>query len=456
MTSSALPPTSPAPALRAERDLARAAARGDRPAFDELYRRLAPPAWRLAAAVAPDAGLASSVVADGFVRALRSTRRSLADGAVGAHVLSGVYRSALDRARRAGPPAQGSGGAATLEAAFRALPERWRAALWLREVEGADAGYVAAVLGVSPAGAGELARRGREGIAGRLSEGGDPVPVDLGAALAPLGASMPAGLADAVADHWQRATVVDRAARFAPVPGLMGERAQRSLGAAVGGLLALSVIALGVVSQPSTPANPPVASGATNRFLGLAQPAALQSPAGGPALTLLGGPHGAAGGLTLAADLRGGASASAGSGSAGGTSTATHRSGRMSSRPPAKEAGSPPPVTKGSGGSQPTPEPAPRTTTTTTTTTTPTTTPTTQVNIPGVLAVGSGGGTTSATVLPSSSGSSAASATVCPDGESLSVLGIKALSQCPTSKTTTTSTTTTTTTTTLPLGNLGL
>ena len=58
-----------------ETDLVRRAIAGNTHAFDELYRRHAPAAWRLGLAIAPDPAMATTAVAEGFVHALRVGRR---------------------------------------------------------------------------------------------------------------------------------------------------------------------------------------------------------------------------------------------------------------------------------------------------------------------------------------------------------------------------------------------
>src|SRR5262249_14959831 len=96
-------------------------------------------------------------------------------------LLSGARLAALEAARRVGPsgadaPAgaeaetatvarQPSGdGLPVVTAAFRSLPGRWRSALWLSEVRGADHVEAAAVLGVSGTGLAQLDSRARAGL----------------------------------------------------------------------------------------------------------------------------------------------------------------------------------------------------------------------------------------------------------------------------------------------------
>ncbi|HLH45645.1 MAG TPA: sigma-70 family RNA polymerase sigma factor, partial [Acidimicrobiales bacterium] len=237
MSSIALQSTTaaPAPTFRAEEDLLRAARRGDRDAFQELCRRHGPSAWRLATAVAAERDQAGDCVAEGFVRAVRGAASRPAAAGVRGAVLAGVYRRAIETARRAGeaPAASGEDGGA-LETAFRSLPERWRAALWLAEVEGFDAEATGAVLGLPAAAGRQLVDRGRRGLAARMDYRGDAVPAALGTALAALTPSLPAALPERVAARWHHAISVDRATRFVPA-GLRGERAPRAVGVAATG-----------------------------------------------------------------------------------------------------------------------------------------------------------------------------------------------------------------------------
>src|SRR5579872_3900228 len=148
MNSVALPASATGPALGAEADLIRQAARGDGEAFEELYRRHGQVAWRFAQSVATDRDAAVQAVAEGFGRALRGLRRHSRMDSEGFRpfVLAAVYRAAVDNLHAHGAPApmaptgRAAGGAkgrtrdadaAFVEAAFRSLPERWRAAIWL-------------------------------------------------------------------------------------------------------------------------------------------------------------------------------------------------------------------------------------------------------------------------------------------------------------------------------------
>ncbi len=278
MNSVALPASATAGALGAEVDLIRQAARGDEESFGELYRRHSQTAWRLAQAVAIDRDGAIAAVAEGFGRSLRSLRRQsrLDSETYRPLLLAAVYKAAVDHvhshstatptfAARSVPKGKGAhakgANAALLEAAFRSLPERWRAAVWLGDAESMEPEKMAAILGVSSAVASQLLTRGRRGLAGRFTQAHRPEPDHLGSALRPLAAAVPANLADEAAARW-KALVSDAGARFAPLTGWMNERAVRPLWVSVGALMGLGLIGLGIVGQNSTVNNGGVATGA--------------------------------------------------------------------------------------------------------------------------------------------------------------------------------------------------
>ena len=339
MNSVAIPASSPSQALNSEGDLARAAARGDAEAFAELFRRHAQPAWRLAQAVAADRNGAATAFRDGFTRAVRSRRAAGTGAAMRPEVLAAVYKTAVEQAldrsttpsvtRRA--PDHDS---ALADAAFRSLPERWRAALWLSEVEGMDANRMAPILGVSSAVAGQLITRSRRGLAGRFAQARHEAPEHLGEVLRAAALTMPANLAEATRARWAAAGN-ERAPIFAPLSAWMEDHAARPISVAVGALVGLGLIGLGVVPQGSPVRSQLGASGAGS--LGGAVPVQTclglpcsgtggQATGGnGTVLTALGAgnPFGTA---TLTSSTAGtagpGASAPAGSG-AGGTAGPT-------------------------------------------------------------------------------------------------------------------------------------
>jgi RNA polymerase sigma factor (sigma-70 family) len=154
-------------------------------AFDELYRRHAPAAWRLGQAVAGNGHDAADAVAEAFARVLQAVRAGrLADGsAFRPYLLAATRNAALDGLRRrsrthpddeldavaatAPTPADAAShtaDAALVAEAFRNLPERWRSVLWLTEVEGVPTKDAADQLGLSPNGTAQLAVRARAGL----------------------------------------------------------------------------------------------------------------------------------------------------------------------------------------------------------------------------------------------------------------------------------------------------
>ena len=264
MQSVAVPAGSLSNPVGAEADLARAAARSDAGAFAELFRRHAQPMWRLAQAVTPDPEAAATSVSEGFVRVLRSVRRRQIglQEPLRPKLLAGTYRAALDALRR---PEQAQRDleataeslhlgerepdAALAMAAFRSLPERWRAAVWLHEVEGFEPADVAPVLGVSAAVASQLTARGHKGLLGRFSQAGMEAPEHLDAVLRPLALAVPAGLEGAATARWRKGIAADPAGRWVPATGWMSERALRPLSVASAGVLAIGLIGLGVLGQ---------------------------------------------------------------------------------------------------------------------------------------------------------------------------------------------------------------
>lgn|GEM_PF-3482678 len=146
---------------------------GDRAALVELFRRHAHPAWRLSLAVAGSTTIAEQSVAHGFPAALRRLQRRTTTLALPFRLQ--VARASVEAAAHAGrkedapidaPPND-------MVAAFRRLPERWRAALWLTAVEGGTPAQVAPILGLSVEGATALVGRAETGLRERyLRTGG--------------------------------------------------------------------------------------------------------------------------------------------------------------------------------------------------------------------------------------------------------------------------------------------
>jgi RNA polymerase sigma-70 factor (ECF subfamily) len=156
-----------------ERDLvlARAAALGDRDAFEEIVRLHGPGMLRYARRVLRDPGDAEEAVQDAFVAAWRSLERYRGESALRTWLFGLTSHKAVDLARRrrpapvddelvaerpAGPAADPweHAGAAdlarALERALARLPYRQRACWLLVEIEGLTQAEVAEVLGIGP------------------------------------------------------------------------------------------------------------------------------------------------------------------------------------------------------------------------------------------------------------------------------------------------------------------
>ena len=434
----------------------RRAARGDGEAFEELYRRHGQVAWRFAQAVATDRDGAVQAVAEGFGRALRGLRRYSRMDAEGFRpfVLAAIYRAAVDNLQaHSAPtpvaplshsaPAKGRGAraraadAAFVEAAFRSLPERWRAAIWLSEVEAMTEDRIAPVLGVSAAVATQLVSRSRRGLLGRFEQGRRPLPDHLDSALRPLSDSVPAGLGKSVGERWA-ALVSDPRARFAPLTEWMSERAVRPLWVSVGGLMGLSLIGLGLVAQNTGVNSGPVASGGV--------PGSVNYPGINPAFSRGFNPITPGSGLNpfnvQSASSSGGLGA-AGTGFSGGpTSPGNGGNNSLLGGTP------PPPAPPGTGGNllnqlpvppPPSPSPSP-------------------VPSNPLVSTTTSGSTTNVNVLPTGSGSTATVSLGCSTGVGLTIgsTSIGCTSPTGSSSTSTSSGTLSTTTTTLGTITSGL
>ncbi|MEN3272002.1 MAG: large repetitive protein [Actinomycetota bacterium] len=159
--------------------------------FEELYKRHAGTAWRVAQAVTGDAHDAADAVAEAFARVFQAVRSGrLTDAsAFRSYLLTATRNASLDQLRRGGRTRptdnddldlielseptpgdmiEGAGDAAMISEAFRNLPERWRSVLWLTEVEGVATKDVADQLGISANGAAQLAVRARAGLRERF------------------------------------------------------------------------------------------------------------------------------------------------------------------------------------------------------------------------------------------------------------------------------------------------
>jgi len=151
--------------------LARAAALGDREAFEQVVRLHGPAMLRYARRVLHDPGDAEEAVQDALVAAWRSLERYRGDSALRTWLLGLTSHKALDLARRRRPRPQqeevllarpaGAGSdpwdhasaadlARALEGALGGLPYRQRACWLLVEVEGLTQAETAEVLGTGP------------------------------------------------------------------------------------------------------------------------------------------------------------------------------------------------------------------------------------------------------------------------------------------------------------------
>jgi DNA-directed RNA polymerase specialized sigma24 family protein len=263
MDSVALSTSASPSTLRADSELVRKAAGGDAESFGELYRRHCHPAWRLAQAVATNSEDAVQAVGEGFASALKPGRahRRAGGSASGFRtlLLASVYQAAVGRnhadtsapatvpmPRRTKPGRGGASDTILVDAAFRSLPDRWRGAVWLSEVEGFGPDRIAPILGVSIPVAAQLTTRGGRGLAGRFAQARRPVPDQLGSALDDIAEVLPANLAAVAESHWLER---DHRAGLEELNAWLSERAVRPLWAAVGGLTGLGLIGLGLVGQ---------------------------------------------------------------------------------------------------------------------------------------------------------------------------------------------------------------
>ena len=337
MNSVALPASASTTALSGEADLVRQAARGDADAFGELFRRHSAPAWRLAQAVTADRESAVTAFREGFVRSVKAGRfNRRATTTFRPHVLSSVYRAAIDQAYdRAAAPAPARRAAADspeavlANAAFRSLPERWRAAIWLNEVENLDSERIGGVLGVSASVAEQLVARGRRGLAGRFAQAHHEMPQHVGEVLRPLTLAPPSNLSEVTRASWSTAGT-DHMSVVAPVTGWLEDRAIRPMSVAVGALVGLGLIGLGVVPggaavrSPLSQGTTSTLPGAVSSCLGLPCPGGTAGTSTGATTT------GAGGGLAGANSVSGFPSsfAAGGAGAGGfGAGTGTLASG---------------------------------------------------------------------------------------------------------------------------------
>ena len=201
---------------RTDAELAVAAADGSSDAFEALYRRHAPTAWRVAYSVTGNKDDASDAVSDAFTRVLQALPAGrLVDASLfRSYLLSATRNAAIDSSRRGsrlqhtdrldrlddgqrvttpGDRVAYAEDVTLVAQAFRSLPERWRSVLWLTEVEGIPPRDAAAMLGVTPNNAAQLAVRARAGLRERfvqahLTHGTAVVPDECRACIDRLGA----------------------------------------------------------------------------------------------------------------------------------------------------------------------------------------------------------------------------------------------------------------------------
>jgi DNA-directed RNA polymerase specialized sigma24 family protein len=321
--------------LLQDRVLAERARRGDRKAFDVLYRRHAPTAWRLALAVARRPVAAEAAVGTAFATTLAG--RSNPDAA------TGTTRSRLLVATRhaamatpgdapASPPAPASldldptaGSAAVVRQAFDGLPERLRSILWLVDAEGCPLPIAERVLELAPGSVESLADRARLGLQervlhveshrptvaacrrtidslvgyarstlaardatrvrkhldgcaacrGRLAALDDLVPALRSAAL-----PLPAAVTDDVVRQWSAAVVRESGPLHLVLPGgqPMPAWAQRTVAGAAAGIIALGIAGATIL-----------VGGRGGRSDGSAVPSATAGPGAGDGESALGG-----------------------------------------------------------------------------------------------------------------------------------------------------------------------
>ena len=302
---------------RTDGELVRDAALGEQAASEELYRRHAEAAWRVAQAVARNRDDASDAVSEAFTRILQkvASGRLQIEGSLRPYLLTSVRNAAIDNLRRGGrldltgsdesfdgrsamPEPQeklfAALDTALIASAFRTLPERWRSVLWLTEVEGMEPREVADVMRITPNNAAQLAVRARAALRTRFLQAhvGDNVDAGCRDSVEKLGAYVSGKLAArdiaAVDQHLAGcAACRDRAAELEdvgsrlrkivlPLPlafapkgiealrasslspmaddrvggalwGDLATKLQRPLAGAAAGLVAVGVIALGVL-----------------------------------------------------------------------------------------------------------------------------------------------------------------------------------------------------------------
>jgi DNA-directed RNA polymerase specialized sigma24 family protein len=172
------------PILVDDAGLVTRAREGDRLAFGVLYLRHSEAAWRMACSVSAFSADAELAVIDGFTNVFDALPAELtSETSFRPHLLAAVRHAALDRLPRPGlgerwrrPPAPR---ATVIEpevvvlsgmehhlliGSLRRLPERWRSALWLTEVERMTPGEAATVLSMTPSAVTTVAAEARHRV----------------------------------------------------------------------------------------------------------------------------------------------------------------------------------------------------------------------------------------------------------------------------------------------------
>ena len=139
---------------------------GDAAALAHVIDAHLHPAWRLAVVAAPDHAVAERAVVEGFCDGLAAAARH-PDPRHGLRIrlVSATRHAAVTASPGTAHPLSDD----PVIAAFRELPEAWRTALWLVEVEGGSPEQVAPVLGLTRSSAAALADRAATGFRERLA-----------------------------------------------------------------------------------------------------------------------------------------------------------------------------------------------------------------------------------------------------------------------------------------------
>jgi DNA-directed RNA polymerase specialized sigma24 family protein len=154
-------------------ELVTAAQQGDEAAFVTLYERHAPIAWRTALALTGTIDDARAIVTESFARTFTAIRTGRVDPGTTFRtvLLTSVRNATLDRRRIEAegstptPRHEYAGEDAEMIAlAFGPLPERWRTALWLTEVEALRAKQISPVVGLATPATLNLIGRAHSGL----------------------------------------------------------------------------------------------------------------------------------------------------------------------------------------------------------------------------------------------------------------------------------------------------